>query len=258
MEATEITNEKGCRNIMKHIKLFEQFVSEGFYDPGILKAFFMAGGPGSGKSYVATEIFGFPKGAASSTSYETGLKLVNSDNAFEKMAKDAGYDLKNIGNIKDEEEWARLMSVRNRAKELTKKMQSNYMQGRLGLVIDGTGKDANKIQRQRETLREELGYDTYMVFVNTSLQVALERNQLRDRKLPDTMVEKMWSAVQDNIGKFQKIFGHDKVFIVDNSEYGETETLDQIEKIIRQEMTKPVQNPKGKAWLKLNDPKNRA
>lgn len=243
---------------MKHIKLYEEFIGEGFYDPGILKAFFMAGGPGSGKSYVANEIFGFPKGATVSTSYETGLKLVNNDNAFEKMAKEAGFDIGKIGDIKDKEEWERLMSVRDKAKDLTKKMQSNYMMGRLGLVIDGTGKDAKKIERQRESLRQELGYDTYMVFVNTSLQVALDRNQQRERKLPDAMVEKMWSAVQDNIGKFQKIFGHDRVFIVDNSEYGETETLDQIEKIIRREMGKPVQNPIGKAWLKANDPKNRA
>ena len=38
-------------------KDFRQFkhevtLSEGVYDPGIFKAFFMAGGPGSGKSYV--------------------------------------------------------------------------------------------------------------------------------------------------------------------------------------------------------------
>ena len=64
---------------MKHIKLFEDFMNEGFNDKSILKAFFMAGGPGSGKSYVATELFGFPKGAATSISYDTGLKNVNSD-----------------------------------------------------------------------------------------------------------------------------------------------------------------------------------
>ena len=46
---------------MNYVKLFEEFVGEGVYDPGILKAFFMAGGPGSGKSHVATEIFDFPK-----------------------------------------------------------------------------------------------------------------------------------------------------------------------------------------------------
>lgn len=240
---------------MRHIKLFEDFINEGFYDPGILKAFFMAGGPGSGKSYVANEIFGFPKKGIISTSYATGLKIINSDNAFEKLAKEANFDLSKIGDITNQEEWDKLMLVRNKAKDITKKMQNNYMIGRLGLVIDGTGKDSSKIERQRNLLSGELGYDSYMVFVNTSLQVALERNQARDRKLPDTMVTTMWEAVQNNIGKFQKIFGHDKVFIVDNSNYNDDQTLRQIEKIIRREMKKPVQNNIGKLWLRLNDPK---
>ena len=240
---------------MKHLKLFEQFISEGFYDPGILKAFFMAGGLGSGKSYVANEIFGFPKHGVASTSYATGLKIVNSDNAFEKMASEAGFELDKIGEIDNPEEWAKLMSIRDKAKLLTRKLQHNYMIGRLGLVIDGTGKDANKIEKQRNLIHDALGYDTFMVFVNTSLEVALERNRKRDRQLPDQMVEKMWLEVQNNIGKFQKIFGHDKVFIVDNSSYDDNETLLQIEKLIRREMSKPVQNNGGKTWLRMNDPK---
>ena len=32
---------------------FEQLFTEGVYDPNIFKAIFLAGGPGSGKSYVA-------------------------------------------------------------------------------------------------------------------------------------------------------------------------------------------------------------
>ena len=67
--------------------ILEQMITEGVDDPGILKCVFMAGGPGSGKSYVATELFDFPKGAISSVSYATGLKLVNSDSAFEKMMR---------------------------------------------------------------------------------------------------------------------------------------------------------------------------
>lgn len=233
---------------MKHIKLFEDFIDEGINDPGILKTFFMAGGPGSGKSFVATELFGFPKGALSSVSYHTGLKLVNNDNAFEKMAKDAGFELSKIGDIKDPEEWDRLMQLRNRAKELTKKMRDNYIMGRLGMVIDGTGKDFDKIEGQRKKLMD-LGYDTYMVFVNTSLEVALERNQKRERRLPDEMVKKMWEEVQFNIGKFQKLFGSGKLLIVDNSSYDNEDSLDQIEKYIRTELNKSVENPIGKKWV---------
>ena len=58
-------------------------LQEGVYDPNIFKAFFLAGGPGSGKSYVVRRTTG-----------GTGLKIVNSDDAFEKLLKDAGLSLK--------------------------------------------------------------------------------------------------------------------------------------------------------------------
>ncbi len=41
--------------------LLEQMIIEGVDDPGILKCVFMAGGPGSGKSFTAMEIFGIDK-----------------------------------------------------------------------------------------------------------------------------------------------------------------------------------------------------
>lgn len=234
---------------MKRVKLFEEFMAEGVYDPGILKAFFMAGGPGSGKSYVAGEIFGFSPKQFTSVSYATGLKLVNNDNAFEKELKAAGYDVGKIGEYaEDPEVWSQIMTLRDKAKNLTRRLQNNYIGGRLGQVIDGTGKNFNKIKGHRE-LYNDLGYDTYMVFVNTSLEIALERNKNRERVLPDKIVTDMWKAVQDNLGKFQKLFGSDKMLIVDNSVFGD-DILDQIESEIARQMNQPVQNPLGKIWIK--------
>lgn len=242
---------------MKKIKLFEEFINEGVNDPGILKAFFMAGGPGSGKSFVATELFDFPKGATSSVSYATGLKLVNNDNAFERELKNAGLEISKLADYaKDPEVWDGIMSLRNKAKNITRRMQNNYIGGRLGQVIDGTGKDYDKIKGHRN-LYQDLGYDTYMIFVNTSLDVALERNQKRDRKLPDELVKQMWDAVQQNLGKFQKLFGADKMLIVDNSNYDNQELLNQIEKQIYRHINTPVQNPLGKRWIKDNTGDNR-
>lgn len=249
---------------MKIIKNYNDFLAEktelneGVYDPGILKAFFMAGGPGSGKSYVATELFNFPKGAVSSVSYATGLKLVNNDNAFEKGLKAAGYSPSDLAKLaKDPEEWSKVMAIRDKAKGITRRMQNNYIGSRLGQVIDGTGKNFDKIKGHRR-LYQDLGYDTYMVFVNTSLEVALERNQMRERKLEDSMVEKMWKDVQDNLGKFQKLFGADRMLIVDNSEYG-GDVLEQIEKQVAKHLNKPIKNPLGKRWIQdqLKD-KNRS
>lgn len=250
---------------MKHIKVFEDFinqnkeVNEGVYDPGILKVFFMAGGPGSGKSYVATELFDFPKGAISSVSYATGLKLVNNDNAFEKALKDAGYSAGELAKYaKDPETWAKVMTLRNKAKNLTKKMQQNYINQRLGQVVDGTGKDYNKISKMRKTY-QDLGYDTYMVFVNTSKEVALERNRQRERKLDDSMVEQMWQEVQDNMGKFQRLFGGDKMLIVDNSSYNNKDIINLAEKEIEKHLNTPIKNKLGKKWIQAQlDQKNRS
>ena len=64
------------------MKTFNQ-LQEGVYDPNIFKAFFLAGGPGSGKSYVVRRTTG-----------GTGLKVVNSDDDFERKLKQAGLSLK--------------------------------------------------------------------------------------------------------------------------------------------------------------------
>ena len=244
---------------MKIFKTFEAFLQEGVNDPGILKAFFMAGGPGSGKSYVAGELFALPKDTEMSTvSYDNGLKLVNSDKAFELLLKKAGIDMAKLMDLKDssEEEWSNAMVIRDRAKELTKGTQEMYIQGRLGMIIDGTGKNYGKIEKQVNKMRA-LGYDCYMVFVNTSLEVAQQRNAARDRKLPKDMVEKMWGEVQQNIGKFQRLFKSKRFEIVDNSEYGDSMPIDLVSKEIRKFMKQPVSNPIGKQWMEMEREKNK-
>jgi len=242
---------------LKAVKLFEEFINEGFYDKGILKAFFMAGGPGSGKSYVSGELFGFDEDSISSLSGSTGLKLINSDKSFEKFAEEAGFELDQIADIKsDPSRWEELMAIRDKAKKLTSNQQRNYINGRLGMVIDGTGKDFAKIETSRRLL-SDLGYDTYMIFVNTSLEVALERNKSRKRQLPDELVTDMWNEVQQNIGKFQNLFGGDKMIIVDNS-VANSNVLPRVEKEVMKRINQQVQNPEGKWWLRFNDPKNKS
>ena len=131
----------------------------------------------------------------------------------------------------------------------TKKMQKNYLIGRLGQVIDGTGKDYDKMKNYKE-LYDNMGYDSYMVFVNTSLEVALERNQKRERKLDDTMVKNMWQEVQDNLGKFQKLFGVSNMLIIDNSEFG-GDLLKDVEVEINKRLKSPIKNPLGRKWMEM-------
>ena len=205
-------------------------LQEGLYDPNIFKAFFLAGGPGSGKSYVAGRTLG-----------GHGLKSVNADEAFEYLLKQAGLSLKMPPEQKEPRD-----VVRGRAKDITKARQKNYLEGRLGVVIDGTGKDANKILGQKSGL-EELGYDTYMIFVNTSLDVALQRNAKRSRSIPEPIVVKSWKDVQANIGKFSNMFRAGFI-VVDNNDAGE-DILKEVEKRVRGLLRKKVTNTRAKSWM---------
>lgn len=212
-----------------------QDLQEGLYDPNIFKAFFLAGGPGSGKTFVTGNAFG-----------GTGLKVINSDAAFERSIKKAGLSLK----MPDSEEEARDM-IRTRAKAITGSMMDMAIKGRLGLVIDGTGRDYDKISAQMKML-QQLGYDCYMVFVNTSLDVALERNINRPRSVPEYIVNKSWTAVQSNIGKFQNLFGMGNMVIVDNNKSDKeliTIVMNKVSKSVRRLLSNKIQSYTAKRWM---------
>ena len=81
-----------------------QDLQEGLQDPNIFKAFFLAGGPGSGKSFVVRKTTG-----------GTGLRVVNSDDIFEKYLKDAGFDM-DMRSAKAEREREERDKLRGRAK----------------------------------------------------------------------------------------------------------------------------------------------
>ena len=249
-EKMEKTRKEVYKQLGREDLLESEIVTEGVYDKNILKAFFMAGGPGSGKSYVAGELFGFPYGSIQSVSYSTGLKTINSDTTFELELKKLGINPKNLASL-DKEEFERLTqgpeSLRSKAKRIAQNRKSLFQEGRLGLVLDGTGDDYEKIQKRRDEL-ESLGYDTYMIFVNTSLPVAIERNSQRSRSLPVDLVEESWKAVQENLGKFQRLFGTDNMVIIDNTE-ADQNVLREAEKVITKLLQKPLKNPIGKKWM---------
>ena len=217
------------------MKFKEFLLQEGVYDPGIFKAFFMAGGPGSGKSFIASNTFA-----------GSGLKFVNSDSIFERGLKKANLSDK----MPDQEQYFRDI-IRNQAKGTAKKQLDTYVAGRLGLVIDATGRDYGRINSEYSLLKA-LGYDCYMIFVNTSLPVALERNKIRSRQIPEYIVQTSWEKVQSNIGKFQKLFGQSNFIIVDNNRSDKelvSQTLGNCDRLVRRYMRTPVSNFLAKAWM---------
>ena len=81
-----------------------------------------------------------------------------------------------------------------------------------------------------------------MIFVNTSLDVALERNAKRPRSVPEDIVKKSWNQVQQNIGKFQQFFGNKNFIIVDNNDIGDN-VFDMVGTQVRKMLSKKVNNP---------------
>ena len=220
---------------------YEQFLKEGVYDPNIFKAVFMAGGPGSGKSFIAGKTTG-----------GLGLKIINSDNAFERILKKEGLSLKMPGPETIEKHWN---EPRAKAKRVTASKKGHAIEGRLGIIIDGTGHEYGKVAKQAAILNQ-IGYETSMVFVNTSLEVALYRNEKRARSVQPNIVKQSWQDVQNNMGKFQQYFGPANFFIVDNNGF-EEDMLGISTKQIRRAISKPVKNVIAQAWIENEMKKKR-
>jgi len=198
------------------------------------RRFSLQGGPGSGKSFIV--------GKTGLTSM--GYKVVNSDDAFEAAMKKAGMEMdpENIFSVKGQE-------IRGKAKALTGKRQARYIEGRLGLVIDGTGKDPDKIVTQARQLIK-LGYDVAMVFVNTDLETAIKRDAARKRTIGEVEATKYWKEVQRNIGRYQQLFGKNNFLVVDNSEGKDyqAETLRAYRDATKFTNRAP-DNPKAQKWI---------
>lgn len=209
---------------------FSQPLDEGVNDPNIFKAVFMAGSPGSGKTTVANKLFA-----------GTGMKSLNVDDFYNFMRQ---LD-KTTGD--PEIDYAT-------AWDKYRKREQNYLDGRLGLIIDGTGKNPAIMQDVKERL-ESLGYGTAMVFVNTSLETSLERAERRakqagkdfGREIDPKFIKDTWLRVQKGLGQLQSIFGN-RFFIIDNNR-GEPD-VQYVQKAMDKWLKAPPQSHIAKEWIR--------
>jgi len=186
---------------------------EGPHDPYTYKAIFFAGSPGSGKTYVARKLAGAFQ----------GLKQVNMDNWFKRLMTKKNLSWKMPPGEEPERE-----KQRQRSKELVAKQQQQYAEGGLGLLIDSTGRIYDTVARIKQEL-ENTGYETTMIFVNTDLETALRRNKSRERTLPDDLIHKNYAVIEQNLGKFQRLFND--VHIINNSDSVQNQVPEQLKKI---------------------------
>jgi dephospho-CoA kinase len=221
---------------------FKQYIAEGVYDPNIFKAFFLAGGPGSGKSWVSER-----------TLSGMGLKVVNSDTVFARALEKEKMSLDFANH--NQKEVIRRDAIRDLAKKRTGVQLKLALEGRLGLILDSTARDMSRIESEANSMKY-IGYDVHMIFVNTSLEVALKRNQMRARKVPDAIVIQNHKQVQKNIGLYQRIFGISNFVIIDNNKVAE-DVNPSVHKAIRRMVNRKPTSYQAVSWIKRELAKKR-
>jgi hypothetical protein len=183
---------------------------------GLFKAIFVTGGPGSGKDVIVREAI-------------AESKLVELNYI---QAKD-------------------YLSDKHKLAESSKDQRREAIRARGPLVINGPADDINSIGYIKEEL-EELGYQTMMVFVDTTNDVSKERNSLLSRMMMESIRYDKWVNSQNNIRMFYEMFNDFKIF--DNTGNIDTK-IDDISDIFqstteffgRQGLTEAAQQ-----WMKHN------
>ncbi len=245
---------------MRVLSLYERIVPaearllhEGVFDPHILKAVFLGGGMGSGKSFTAELLFGKhlrQLGAA------FGLKSLSVDEIFELRAKQMGLEPKTAFTTPTENPafQSKGHEVHDAAWHPLMTQRAAFGGGRLGLLIDGTAKDPAYILRGKKAL-DDLGYDCSLVMITTPLAVARRRNQERGRTVTDDDLKASHAAVSRAAKVYRSKFGK-RFYEIENKDAYDvaspefrTKVEPQFHRLAMKILNKPIQNPKGKAWV---------
>jgi adenylate kinase family enzyme len=217
---------------MKISELFES-LEEGVNDPHIFKAIAMIGPMGAGKSTIAQQLVG-----------GSGLRSLNLDNFNELLIKQGKVAGGNLTPDQLERNW-----------ELTQKQKGNWISERLGLLIDGSGRNIEGLIKPLMQL-EALGYDTMVILVNVSLETSLQRQQSRaakqaaqygtGRNVPLDLAKSSYEQIQRNIPTLKNIYGQ-RLLIINNE--GAVD-LSQEKKRVDAFMSAPPNKPAAIEWIK--------
>lgn len=215
---------KSHLSILKHIndKLNSQNITESINDKGIFKAVFVMGIPGSGKSYTVDKIAG-----------SIMPRIVNTDSSLEFLVKKYGDDYKNV--------WERHGP---KTEKMTQGKLKRALDGALPLMLENTSASASSILL-RMGLLESLGYDIAMVYINTDLEVALDRANKRDRVVDADFIKRAHVKIEKDVEFLKPKFL--KFMEIKNSAGELTDdVLMQAYKAMQHFYSSPVQNPIGK------------
>lgn len=197
-------------------------IAEGINDKGIFKAVFMAGHPGAGKSTVLNKV----------KSGSIDPRWVNTDKVFPLFLEWWNTD------------WPK---ISGKVKIINKNQLAGYLNSMLPLAVDGTANKASNVLRRKHIL-ESLGYDTAMIFVNTSLETALERISSRAKKTGRNVDMDFTKNVYKDIQKHKNFYrGKFNTWIEVDNDVGEltAEVVNNAFKFAVGFYNSPILNPIG-------------
>jgi predicted kinase len=192
---------------------------------GLFKALFICGGPGSGKDIIIREAVS--EKTATEMNPTLAINILNDKHKLHEQSKDF-----------------RREAIRNRKP----------------LIINGTTNEQFNIVEIKNEL-EELGYETMMIFVNTTNDSSKKRNEGREKMMAESVRQERWEIAQKITEDFNSRFN--KYLEFDNSldlkEANDFEIAQKEEDIaIIHEMSNwffdiPIQNEIVDKWMFKNN-----
>ena len=185
------------------------------------KAVILAGAPGAGKSSIVGDILS-----------GMGLTTLNIDDDFIKNLKDAdvSLDLKNA----DAEGRSKAAVAMQAAMKSYQSRLAQEIEQRKNIVIDGTAASYKKTEQLKDTL-ESAGYEVFMVYVYSSLEKSLRKNEDRferskgeDRSLMPFIVMQTWANVTKNMIPYLNLFGNNFIATTKDKGLVDAQDLDSI------------------------------
>lgn len=220
---------------MKISELLYESLNEGVNDPHIFKAIAMIGPMGAGKSTIAQQLVG-----------GSGLRSLNLDNFNELLIKQGKVAGGNLTPDQLEKNW-----------QLTQKQKVNWVTERMGLLIDGSGRNVEGLVKPLTEL-ETLGYNTMVILVNVSLETSIQRQQQRaarqaaqfgqGRNVPLDLAKSSYEQIQQNIPKLKQLYGN-RLLVINNE--GAVD-LSQEKKIVDRFLSAPPNKPAAVEWIKTH------
>jgi predicted kinase len=137
---------------------------------GMFKAIFVTGGPGSGKDVVLREA----------------------------IAEARAVELNSVQAID-------YLNDKQRLSEKTNDYRREAIRNRSPLIINGPADNQESILRIKEEL-EELGYDTLMVFVDTTNEASRDRNEKLTKMIAEGVRQDKWNQAQQSKESYNKVF----------------------------------------------------